>query len=581
MATILVGPRLGPPSDSGFSVWLRLDSSIETITLEAREYASGDAWSLASAAKPVSSKRDTIVLSASSLSAGVRYEYRISDESAVLHSSSTWTMPGNSSRVRFYVYWVSDTHEDNDSAYTQILDDFETNVEPLGIPAFILQGGDLVVPGNKATIELWGDEVELELAKIAGSGKATERLPYLYNTDDHDSYGNNCSVEFSIAFGSEPGGHIAAGLEAYDWYWRDQPTLPIGTANQGFYTEVCGIPFIGADCRTFRSPQYGTTPDEPPFITDGNEDYDPAAPTRTFLGVAQRDWLIDKFLDLKGRRELIFFHTSECWLSKINKQARVPGVAPPSPGARDSVGIFWEPERNYFLRRLAPSYATSGEILWIHGDDHRNAVWKTRYNESTTWSTYLPGAVPGVGIGWHGYTFITRAGSNDTGVGGSSSLFGEGDILDMRTAFLGALVKMQVDVGPQGVAPELRMTYREIAFNSSILGDVYVGSRGGNVGREGDFLWRAGRLYWADDSTDVLTGAPYRAQSFPPENGQYGVSFKRTFIEQVGGLPDRDVMRDSKGRLAAYHLIDKLDREDERYRQPGPRRVEIPPEPLG
>lgn len=568
MASIISGPRIGPPRDNQFGLWMRLDTAVGTITLQYRESGTST-WLDGDSGNGDATKINTLILNTpATLEPSTKYEYRVldTDGTTVLSTNSTWTMPriGN----RFVMCLISDTHGNVQNAYQNALDHFESTYEPLGVPMFILQGGDLMVYGADETLAAASTNIEAELVEAQ---PCLERIPILYRPDDHDSYGNNCSKDTpgGLFMASEGGNHITLGLQHYSRYWRDmpRPTYGGGTSHMTVATEVGGVPIICVDCRTFRTPQlYDTNPGQNGIY--GDNAFDPGSDSFTFLGKDQRDWLIGAINGYSSRK-MIFVHTGECWLGQQTAADSAVWEPPDSgpPGQRDSVGLYFKAERNYLLSQLNPMLAYTGQIVWLHGDDHRNAVWKTYYDVplNAKFGTFPTTAVP-----WHGYTFIARAGTSDSGVGGSSTLFGFGDILDMEGSIDGAIAFFDITY------PEMRITYyqqNDATPSQNMI--VYVGTRGGNVGKEGDFFWKNGLLEFYADSDQ---GAQY----FPPDNGKWGVRFERTFIEDIGGIPSRGVTRDVKGRLVSWEeeLVDDLDRADELERGDWPRRVEIPEEPL-
>lgn len=501
MATLLHGPRLGAPSSSGFKVWLRFDGAA-TCVLETR--APGGDWLVQDTQAVDTGLDNTVVMSAAGLNGATLYDYRVTANSVVVASSSTMTMPEAS---RFVLYFVSDGHGQNQTAYDAVRSDWETTYEPLGIPAFILQGGDLVdqIGFTAATKREWLDTGILpEIAELCGAGRATERLPLVYMWDDWDFAGNNSSRNSQLYFTSEADTYIAA-QEVWDILWRDhsQPDPP----SRSYVLEVAGVPLVVVDNRSQRTHRVGTAG----VALTGLRGDESLQDNISFVGLAHRAWLIST-LRQYADRGLAFLSTGT---TLIDGASTIHGAA-----ARDSIGLSFRAERNYLLQQGWPA-TRSGYLLVLSGDDHANRVYRRGLGAPaiTDGITTVPVPRDGYPVGFDVWELKVDS-SDNLAVFGTTTTFGYGDMFEGGAE---VPVFLRFDI-----TPSLGGKYVEadIAYVDATTGLTVASTLGPSAGKVGHFFYRSGTIQYTDGSV----------QKYPVENSPAAAPvFGLAYLDDIAG----------------------------------------------
>ncbi|MEE8489936.1 MAG: alkaline phosphatase D family protein [Acidimicrobiia bacterium] len=555
--------RLGAPSSSGFKVWYQSDKTSATVTIEVRVI--GAAFALADTQTVDGTKADTAVLTVTGLLPATEYEYRLLEDAVEQTKNITWTMPTSG---RYFVYALSDLHGALDrQAFARALTHFEAVVEPLNIPAFVLYFGDLFQiqgPSNK-TLATAGNALGLVLDD-ADVAPVMQRLPFVYMFDDWDWGGDNSHANanrFAVA---------ADAATFQDYYWRDRPSD--ASPSFGFHHVIADVPFIMLDGRSQKETNTTTLQGVPSFTVNNTYPDDVNA---TMLGQVQRDWAIARLQEHneKGAVFLITCTTFKDRLGRATFNDLDIGV-----GSRDGWGGYYIGERNHILTEgcVNYGYAARNNLIVLSGDDHYNVVWDwTPCLDITTLGlapggpAAVSGPMPPLPGNLKFREFKTRCiaeqllANEAEKYGGTDGNFGVAWVQDTAAA-LGGLIIFDITSLNQGKNVSVRALYID-----RDTGDPLKNA----AGTDGDFYLQNGNWSAFDGST---TGSG--TQTYPPENGQGPIQFRRSFLDDVYGTLDKEhlLMRDFDGRLVHVDRVDEASRDKllETHEPP----VEAPLEPI-
>ena len=351
------GPRLGittTPATS-FKVWAQF-SAANSIELQTRVTGTTD-WTSQEILTADASKRNTVVLTATGLDPATSYDYRLLESSTQVISEVTTTLPASG---RFILYQLNDLHASAGSAQISAwaLADWEANYKPLGIPAFVSLMGDFAPYPVASTEAAASTALQTELAKHCGVGLLFSRMQVAYMFDDHDWGGDNSSKDRFPSLTSE-GDPEQSAIDLQDAYWRDRPQP--ASPSYAYSFEVASVPFIFSDTRSQRTPQTNSQP-----IDDGIN----GLVRGTLYGAAQLAWLKTTF-QTYGRRGLVVHYCSSTYTDQVVASAAGLGAD------RDSVGLFWQHDRNEVIvdGMIGWGYDTEHNLLVISGDNHWNVMW--------------------------------------------------------------------------------------------------------------------------------------------------------------------------------------------------------------
>ena len=535
MATLLHGPRLGPPACPTTlwrqRVWLMFDSVV-SVTLQTRVWGA-TAWTTVHVQSTSALLSNTIVLISNTLLPSTKYEYRVL-AAGVEVVAPTWfrTMPDGAGD--FVVYQVSDGHDVNDVGYASILADYTTNYEPLGIPAFIVQLGDLYVIASfsdAATI-IAGDA----LPEIDAIAPTTRHIPFCYMFDDWDWGGNNSASDNMNLLS------LADARLIQDTLWYDHPRH--ATPSYAYALDVAGVPFIVTDQRSQRL--YGTnifgTANPTTPVWNGTES--PRLTGYTLHGAAQVAWL----------KSVLVEYASRGFIFYVSPTSFRPPRAPRTGGSagRDGISLYHGNEQ---IEIVTPLLSAGGgwrnNLVVLSGDDHYAVV------DHATVATAVHATAtninrPGTPIGLPFLEVKTSLGGTLTG---AASLYGT-----THTSILFGTVLTNAPSGANNFGRWL-VTSREngaevivdFAILDRTLGTPIVDASSRTAtfyGRNG--IWRR---------YDV---AP-PTQNYPPENApRPGIRFERSYIDEVSGALTREgfVTRDYADRLVARDNVDEPGRDE-------------------
>jgi hypothetical protein len=537
-ATLELGPRLGVDMASpstGFKVWAKSFPG-GTFTLETK-LPSEVVWTTRDTVGTDANQYNTVVLSASGLSPGTKYDYRLLLGGVVVHVAYVYTFALDG---RLIMYQISDSHEfTTQPSYDRIRLDWETNYEPLGIPCVIVQLGDLISQ-EEATKDDAVVGADAELIQLAGPGKATEIMPMLYMWDDWDFAGNNSARNHIRKYLSEPDPYAAA-MEMWDVYWRDHDTS--GAApSRGWSCVLHGIPIICTDSRSQRIPQTSFTPK--PDGVYGNEKL---TDTITTLGLAQRAWVIDRLAE-NSQKGLVVFVSTGTFRSPISS---TPGN--PVGVARDSWGIYFQSERNHILTEGWIKYGAGlkNTLVVLSGDDHWNVMWKGIAGAPVKMDG-TEDAIPGAPIACSFREFKCKSGDAIQAL--FDQFYGSGLFSDEDS---NAVIRWDLRPSRNGTDVKARVSWVRVD-DGLILNDTKAGT-----GDPGDFWYSNGTWtqYTASGQAD-RTGS--EEQVWPPDNGKHsGVTFTRSYTDDISGLmySENELTYDDDDRLRAKTDIGKTDRD--------------------
>lgn len=535
MATLLHGPRLGAPSASGFAMWARA-SGAGTFVLSLRPHGSGSFVTVDT--QPVDTSRDnTVVLHATGLVAATRYDYSLALDGVQVAADSTWTMPTTG---RFVVYYLTDGHDSGEDSLVRVLADFETTYEPLGVPALILQAGDMYENQYTTLRNVLDIAVYPELATWLPT---VRRIPMLFMWDDWDFGGNNSARNAIPAFSGEADRYVAAQA-VWDIAWREAPTPT--PPSRTYSITIAGVPILLLDQRSQRT--HRSFLNNPPIL-DGIVGDEPLSPAISAVGVAHRQWIIDA-LRAWHDRGLVLMTTGTTFIDSR-------GVSL-TAAARDSWGLGFRAERNYLIRS-GWTTATPWDcqrLVVLSGDDHHNALFNrqlgipsvTNGNSLLAATLALPrnGSSTGIKL-WE----FKACSSGTPRVFGTLAAVGTGDLYESSS-------------DPQILRWDIVSTHggRQVTARASFIraftGDIGTSLSGPSMGLAGDFYYENGYLARYD------TASVEQSQLAPVSTLPGGVTFERGYVDAISGVPDRRryITRDHLHRLVRTDEIDELDRDE-------------------
>lgn len=538
MATLLVGPRLGSPASTGFKLWAKFDGA-GTITLETKLTTETD-WTSQESQAIDTGKNNTVVLEASGLLAKTSYDYRILDGTTELFTEETMTMP---STGRFILYHGSDWHGLSSSAGISawILNDWETNYKPLGIPVMSTHVGDIVIFAGETPASA-ETKLDTELVKHCGVGLLWSRIPMLYQFSDWDWAGNNSS-NTADAFSGE-GDPLQAAYDIQESYWRErgQPATP----SYAYAHEVAGVPMIFADSRSQRVPQATIDPRADSIL--GNNGVGDQ------YGDTQLAYLKTQ-LQAVGRRALVLFFHSDTFTDQ-----RGP-TSSSAASQRDSTGIYYQKKRNELIDEgmIGYGYESRNNLLVISGDDHRNCLFRGQAGGPTAFDLALDDTKPPYRLP---FREAKVNGTSGPAVGASKTIFGLGALFEGFAAGTHSILRMDITSGAGGVRAEARLTWIDTDVDTTIPQDPAIP---GLNPIEGDLYFDNG-TYSAYQGSGIQESG---TQFFPAENSnEVKPTFNKAYVDDIlGTLHPRDrVQRDQYNRLRRLDDIDDLDRDDLRLR---------------
>lgn len=527
MAALTHGPRLGQPRADGFTCWSRFDAPA-TIKLEVR-VAGTAAWAVADTQPTDAAYDETVILTAAGLDAGTKYEYRVLADDAEVASNSTWTMPA---KGRFVCYQVSDGHDDNVDGYAAILADYEANYEPSGVPAFIVQIGDLysLIPPSGPT----GEDAAASKGypQIAAIAPTVARLPVLFMFDDWDWGGNNSNATRLQAFA----GVWAEAEQLWNILWRDhaRPAPP----SFAYTHVVADVPFIVTDQRSQK-----TFVDPLAMLVHPRGDENPREAGYLLHGDVQGPWLIEQLIEYR-RRALVFYISGGTF-----RGTNTPIATPTGPftGAeREGAGLFYTGELAHIFREGCArwGYAERRNLVVLSGDDHFHVVWNGDVQEPVRVDD-TTGDRPRAGIRAPFYEFKSSLHPNVTPGG---ALYGPEWELWRRSTGISTFVRWDITSEHAGERVTARATFIDVDTSTAAVGDD---------GTDADFLFDNGRLV-------AYSAAEAGEQAYPPENSpEPGPVFGQAFVDDILGTVHtyEDVARDREGRLRRVDDLDEPGRD--------------------
>lgn len=465
--TITHGPILRAPSASGFAAWVKGDGA-GTVALETSPAGAGT-WTAQDSDSLDSTLSYTAVLTATSLSAGTKYDYRLKLDGAVVGSYWTRTMPP-STGGNFRVCNLMDTHGENAAAFAMTLAYYRSNVEPLGIPAVATVTGDFVntYPTEANPSQPLSFFEDIGYAEIAEMGDLPHYIPLLFQFDDHDWGGNNSSSTRAPIDGS-----MANVATLYEEMWR-QPTAYPAAPSYAYEDVIAGVPLIFTDGRSQRT-QVGLSP-----YQDGHVGTETESPSYTFLGAAQRTWLVSKLATYRTKG-LVLFYGGGTWHDNVSN----PGTPGSSIGQRDSTGIWWKHERNTVLSGMdAGGFPAGVRLVLVTGDDHRNTVWGAHDHKATphAWD----GTPGGADLGLSTVEIKVASGpTNQSPVGGTLTWFGNGDLFEQNGSSPAreSVLVFDVTSSSSGATASMRATY--LWVSGGMIPYLDGSSRAGDFGLSG------------------------------------------------------------------------------------------------
>ncbi len=592
MAALTHGPRLGNPSSSGFSAWVRCDGAA-TVALETK-LPTATAWTVNHTTAIDTTKQNTAVLTATGLLSSTKYDYRIKVDGVVAATYYTITMPADTGG-HFLVYHTGDFHDahipspsndDSLAAYMWIKDDWIANHAPNNTPAVILQLGDLYTFGslNPAASTLTAEQAftgvpvfDFNSLGVLGAvatldeAGATHYLPLLFMWDDWDYAGNNSSSATGVYNDPSVVDAQAEAALIWDWTWRDhaQPAAP----SFGYTYVIGGVPFIVSDSRSQKSG--GLILSGTPVVWQ-----DPAREANTCWGITQRDWLKSEVATYAGRG-LVFFVSSTTF-----RDPRHPARSPfMTGGARDSLGVYHKAERNYVFKDAAGlGYGSKTGLIVLSGDDHYDVVWKDvlHTNDLSPGNTSQPVSpqYPGKELSLQYIEVKTRGDRRaSTNAGGSPTLFNIGELFSYYTKALsagegnGCVVVWDLTSSNTGEQVSGRATFRVTNPGTNVdnysVGDTLL-----------DDDERPGDFYFENAYFEAYRADGAQQQLYPPDHAAAadGPLRERWDVDEVTGLlhPRSTITRDLEERLRYLPDIDDPGRDDYPLETP----TEAPLDPL-
>ena len=541
MAALTHGPRLGAPSPSGFSVWIRADGAA-TASLETR-VTGASAWTAQSSTAIDLAQGNSAVLFATGLVDTTAYDYRVLLDSVEVVSSSTVTMPSVSGG-RFVVYHLSDGHANHIDAYGRVLTHWTATYAAAGIPAFIVQTGDFyqLDSGDGDAVTAYANKVLPELAEITNTLTTGRRFPIVFMWDDHDFAGNNSAgAGYVPAFASAPS-PIAEAQALWDWTWREapQPSPP----SRSYSFEIAGVPFLVVDQRSQRT-QSGSHPGD--LAGDARTGDEALGSYWTAIGVPQRDWLASELRRVSGRGLIFFVHGTT-----LVDGGFASGTVGAGSAVRDSVGLWHKAERNDYLRRGLGAVFAKNNLVVLSGDDHRNSVFARQIGEvsSTLSGVGAPRFQPRAGapIGLLVREFVVSSGTSGP-VGFSTTIFGSGELGETLDA-TPSIVCWDITSADGGERVTARATYIV-----AVDGTTLMSTAGQTAGLAMDYWYENG--YCAP----VAIASTEMSQLHPASNAPGGVTFERSYVGDLDGAIHRRryVSRDYLNRLVETSDEDDLD----------------------
>jgi len=559
---LLLGPRLGWPSASGFKVWVRLDAANE-LKLQTK-LPSEATWTLQDTVTADATKDETAVLEATGLSAGTKYDYRILETDVAVATSYTYVMPSSG---RFVVYHTSDQHLNTaGGAYASILDHWETNYEPSNIPAVILQTGDLYqlalfVADTKA--DAWTNIIGPALTLISDVGKACARLPLLYMWDDHDYAGNNTAhawISAISAYGSEPDQQQAA-LDMWDYVWRDHPQA--AAPSKAWVTTIADVPIACMDHRS----QYSAhgNPGFAPTGILGTELTDAAAP---LLGAAQTAWAKALFGTYADRGLMILVSPGTMSAHRASNSSLIEFT---TGAARENIGVFGRGALNEIMQSAASfGWGNGGRRLVVFsGDDHFTGIWNGHAG--------LPGHFQDDQLGRslahaaHPVAFLEQkvvaekiadaveavpfsTNFETIGVRGGEGYWNELPAEPLATTHQrgGRFITWDITSNNGGKRVSARVQVWRHADYSAVDTD--------STGRTGDFFYQNGLFQAYDAASAVQAPAFDNISAGPPPNRE----FLRSYYDDITGqlVKENRVTRDYEHRLRDIDDVDEPGRDE-------------------
>jgi len=354
MPLLLTGPRLGPPSQTGFTLWCQAVTT-GTYILDTREDGT-TTWVTQDTQAIDGTKSNTVVLTASGLTPGTKYDYRIMEGAAERSTNSTWTMPASG---RFVVFECADQHgkASNLVGFTDILSYWETNYEPDGIPGFILQIGDFA-SGSGITTAASGVNNWIATLGTSDVEDCLARLPVAFQWDDWDYGGDNSSSDWGDYDTMPDDAETVA-----DHIWRDRPQP--ASPSYGYSFTVANVPFIIPEDRSQRITKRDES-DDTDYVPHWSGDEYPNNPNHTCFGSAQREWLKAQFVAYADRGLVVL--TFGGTLKDPIATGFGTGV-----GARDSASLYYKSEVNDILKVAHDyGYSEKNSLLVFTGDDHHS-----------------------------------------------------------------------------------------------------------------------------------------------------------------------------------------------------------------
>lgn len=537
------GPRLGRPSSTGFSVWVKADGA-STIKVETRKTGT-TAWTLK--ATQATGTWNSAALFVTGLDANTKYDYRVLQNDVQVATNTTWTMPASG---RFFMYHVSDSHNVTDTLFDNIRVHFETHVEPLGIPAFILHTGDLVgaAGGPHASATAMADAFVAQYDDpFHRFFQTTARLPFVYMFHDWDWAGNNSTYDWVTACTTR---QVAVDHQAIHWQDRGPCTflgrtingLPYDNYTFGF--EVAGVPFLVIDERSEK--KQGASDELP--IWQGTE---PRTLWQDDLRAWMRNWLVTN-----ADRALVmvaFGSTFRCPV--VNVTSTTGGQA--GAAARDGASIFHQQDLWDVFRACGESglYSHTRKLVLLTGDDHSTWVhdgvitMPRRANDSTNVFPHPP--PPGPVVPFREFKSNARSGEEALGF----AIYGRGNVYDTQLADPSANSFMVWDI--DATAGGRYVTARAIiteSVDATPLVDEF--------GRTGDWWFDNGTWLTYDADSAVVD------QVYPGDGGYVSPPLFDTWsLDVVEGTmhPDRSMGREPwERRLRARANFDTPSLDEQR-----------------
>ncbi len=389
-----------------------------------------------------------------------------------------------SSGGHFILYQIADLHRKG-MYVPAILEHYNKHYAKENIPAVIISVGDFYshVPAPFSA----QSRTDQFLKSLSMTGDVFKHIPLLYMWDDHDYGGGNSAGRFYLPRADDP----AVPPTVWDWTVRDHPK-PLDNTYAYSY-EIAGIPFIVSDQRTARTGQTSYNP----FKSDNLKGNEPCTEKNTIFGKEQHTW-IKKQLDKYKLKGLLFFVSSTLPLDNIGDGTV---YYPPTTfwGVRDSFGLYYKAERNELFKYAVDyGYGNRRTLVFLCGDDHRNAVWDEIDFASEPWPANEVTSSPRTGIDLNSKIFLTRSGAYGNKVAGQSyhtfgpaNRFDDWQLPDPKAAT--CTIVWNLNSKMQGRSVKARITFHSLFKNKT-----YLDAKG----RKGDFYYQNGTLSKYTESDD-------------------------------------------------------------------------------